>query len=202
MFSWTEYIDASYGITTDQRINAFNLPQAQIKETWRDLVNCDELKLNVHGNCTHTECIGHIGSHTEKISSLRINPLMFALCVDGNSDLEEWRQYSKFSEIEAIVVKFNLQPCNWTGKEYPQIIIRDEFPKHLLTDLPSLDKEKGDVVNHKLFFKDRPQGTVTELCNLRNVNPGFYVLNLQTIDIDSDACPSRPVLFPLNKQFW
>jgi len=73
---------------------------------------------------------------------------------------------------------------------------------HWLCDLPSVDKENdgGKLATHKAFWqypeKPRHQATITELIFVPNtIKDGFYWLNLQIINLASDATPSNPVLY-------
>ena len=79
--------------------------------------------------------------------------------------------------------------------------------KHLLIDLPSIDREEdgGKLSAHKLFwgFPDniRCGCTITELIYAgADVIDGYYLLNLQFVPFENDASPSRPVLFQLQNQ--
>jgi arylformamidase len=81
--------------------------------------------------------------------------------------------------------------------------------KHLLVDLPSIDRlfDNGKLVNHRIFWNVEPgsfetnaatriNSTITELIYVPNdIADGEYLLNLQIAPFDSDAAPSRPVLF-------
>jgi kynurenine formamidase len=80
--------------------------------------------------------------------------------------------------------------------------------KHLLIDLPSVDKEhdEGKLLAHKGFWnvKDvnnlnedaRLDCTITELIFVTNgVKDGSYLLNLQIASFENDASPSKPVLY-------
>ena len=80
--------------------------------------------------------------------------------------------------------------------------------KHLLVDLPSIDRlfDDGKLVNHRIFWNveqgsfkisaaTRVNSTITELIHVPNdVADGEYLLNLQIAPFDADAAPSRPVL--------
>lgn len=77
---------------------------------------------------------------------------------------------------------------------------------HLLTDLPSVDRERdgGVLAGHHAFWcvPDAPRfhATITEFLNVPNDVPdGLYLLNLQTAAFENDATPSRPLLFPCAK---
>lgn len=74
----------------------------------------------------------------------------------------------------------------------------------LIIDLPSVDREEdgGQLAAHKAFWQYpeniRTEACITELVFVPNsVTDGYYWVNLQTINIASDASPSRVVLFPL-----
>jgi len=80
--------------------------------------------------------------------------------------------------------------------------------KHLLVDLPSIDRifDDGKLVNHRRFWNVAPgshevtsvtrlNSTITELIYVPdNIKDGRYLLNLQIAPFDSDCSPSRPVL--------
>jgi len=75
--------------------------------------------------------------------------------------------------------------------------------KHILTDLPSIDKEsdEGRLAAHKNWFlvngnapADR---TITELIYVPNsIADGNYVINIQVPKIETDAVPSRILVYP------
>lgn len=88
-----------------------------------------------------------------------------------------------------------------------RLIIEHGF-KHLLVDLPSIDRifDDGKLINHRIFwnveegsFETNPEtrmnSTITELIYVPNEVPdGDYMLNLQIAPFDSDCAPSRPLL--------
>jgi hypothetical protein len=81
--------------------------------------------------------------------------------------------------------------------------------RHLLVDLPSIDRlfDEGKLINHRIFWNVEPGGfetndrtridsTITELIYIPNqVADGEYFLNLQIAPFESDAAPSRPLIF-------
>jgi len=76
--------------------------------------------------------------------------------------------------------------------------------KHLLIDLPSVDKEKddGELLSHNAFWntsgKLRLDATITEFIFVRNdIQDGTYFLNIQVAPFENDASPSRPVLYKI-----
>jgi arylformamidase len=86
--------------------------------------------------------------------------------------------------------------------------------KHLMVDFPSVDKmyDDGTLSNHRIFWNielgsaeldknSQTNKTITEMIYADNaIEDGLYICNLQIPEIDTDAVPSRPVLFSLNKQ--
>ena len=82
--------------------------------------------------------------------------------------------------------------------------------KHLLIDLPSVDREEdeGRLVAHKAFWnvKDvnhlnpdaRLDCTITEMIYVNEeVQDGNYILNLQIASFENDASPSKPILYKI-----
>jgi hypothetical protein len=76
--------------------------------------------------------------------------------------------------------------------------------KHLLLDLPSVDREEdgGKLLAHHAFWNypaaPRKDATITEMIYVREeIKDGLYLLNLQTAPFENDATPSRPVVFGL-----
>ena len=83
--------------------------------------------------------------------------------------------------------------------------------QHLLVDLPSIDRmsDEGKLSNHRIFWNvdqgsvkvkadTRMNSTITELIYVpNNAEDGNYMLNLQIAPFESDAAPSRPVLFKM-----
>jgi len=83
--------------------------------------------------------------------------------------------------------------------------------KHLLVDMPSIDKtlDEGKLSNHRIFWNVEPESfelsersltnnTITEMIFVPEfVEDGVYLLNLQIAAFQSDASPSRPILFKI-----
>ena len=88
--------------------------------------------------------------------------------------------------------------------EAAAIYLRNKGVKHLLVDMPSVDKEKddGDLLAHKAFWdvdgEVRMEATITEMIYVPNkVEDGKYILNLLIAPFQNDASPSKPVLYKL-----
>jgi kynurenine formamidase len=84
--------------------------------------------------------------------------------------------------------------------------LREKGVKHLLTDLPSVDREEdgGKLVAHHAFWKGgRPSDndcTITEFIYVPDeIEDGLYLLNLQIASFENDAAPSKPVLYKLHE---
>ena len=84
------------------------------------------------------------------------------------------------------------------------------FIKHLLIDLPSVDKEhdEGKLVSHKAFWNvtnvnelnddARKDATITELIFVPNeIKDGKYILNLMIASFKNDATPSKPIIYKI-----
>ena len=78
--------------------------------------------------------------------------------------------------------------------------------KHLLLDLPSVDKEQdeGKLAFHHAFWEvpevNRLDRTITELIYVEDqIKDGLYILELQIAPFENDASPSRPVLYQIEK---
>jgi kynurenine formamidase len=89
-------------------------------------------------------------------------------------------------------------------EEAAAFFLKEKGVKHLLIDLPSVDKEKygGKLLAHNAFWntngKLRMDATITEFIYVpNNVKDGTYMLNLQIAPFENDASPSKPVLYKI-----
>ncbi|MEO8240177.1 MAG: cyclase family protein [Flavobacterium sp.] len=82
--------------------------------------------------------------------------------------------------------------------------------RHLLIDLPSVDKEhdEGKLLAHKAFWNvkntlhlnpdARLNATITEMIFVPDeIEDGDYLLNLQIASFENDASPSKPILYKI-----
>jgi kynurenine formamidase len=125
------------------------------------------------------------------------------------------------ASVSALVVRTLPNPLDKLSRLYREYIppyftseaiaaLEDLNIDHLICDLPSIDRlhDGGNLANHRLFWKI-PSGsnradsetnihkTITELAYVSDEVPdGLYLLNLQIAPFESDAAPSRPVVFP------
>lgn len=91
-------------------------------------------------------------------------------------------------------------------------LIHNAGVDHVLVDTPSVDRlfDEGKLSNHHLFWGVKPgqsefspetlRKSITEMIFVPDSVPdGIYLLNLQFAAWQTDAAPSRPVIFPLEK---
>ncbi len=186
-------------------------------------VNCERISLYPHASGTHTECALHVVKVDFDMRDIEIP--VFQLCrlmtvIPEKRDGDEVITMESVSHInvpdicEAIIVRTLPNTVEKLHKNYsdtnpvffdPEVLNHLKLMgyRHILTDLPSVDKEsdEGRLAAHKKWFlldgvaeKNR---TITELIYIRNeVEDGLYVLNMQVPKIETDAVPSKILIFP------
>ncbi len=185
-------------------------------------INFNNILFNPHAHGTHTECVGHI---TKNVHSVNQNLKQFFFLAEvitvapekHKTDFVISKKQIQFAlgnkKREAVILrtipntneKLNQQYSNTNPPyllEEAAIYLREKGVKHLLIDLPSVDKEKdsGELLAHHAFWntagRKRMDATITELIFVPNsVEDGTYFLNLQIAPFENDATPSKPVLF-------
>lgn len=193
-------------------------------------VNFRNISFNPHGHGTHTECLGHITKEIHSVNQLiqdyhllaeliTINPEKIdSTFEEGTYDFvitKKQLEYSIKSSCEAIILRTLPNPISKKTKNHsssnPPYITKEAMMylvergiKHLLIDLPSVDREMdgGHLEAHHLFWgvggDERRDCSITELIYVPNeVKDGVYYLNLQFPPFENDASPSRPVIYPL-----
>ena len=197
-------------------------------------VNFRNILFNPHGNSTHTESVGHISKEVYSVHNVLekyhfIAQLITIQPIVLEAELSRWEKKGDFqisiSEIkdkikagvEALIIRTlpnsehktqqNYNNTNWPylSKEATKYI-RKMGVKHLLIDLPSVDREQdgGHLISHRAFWNYPQQvdikRTITELIYVENkVTDDIYLLNLSLANIVNDASPSRPILYKLLK---
>lgn len=187
------------------------------------VVNFFNVRLNPHGNGTHTECVGHIASERFVLRECLLESHFLAKLVSlyprrteaGDRVLFRDQLEEVFSENEADALIIRTLPNdelklrqNYSGTNPPYLhhealqYLVDCGVQHLLLDLPSVDREEdgGKLLGHRAFWQypqaTRVQATITEMIFVPDaVRDGLYLLNLQTISLDLDASPSKPLIF-------
>ena len=190
------------------------------------VVNFNNIHFNPHSHITHTECVGFI---TDKLHSVNKNLKYFIFLAEvvtiaplfHNGDfiigVKQLTRALRNKKRDAIVIrtlpnledKKSMQYSNTNPtylSEKAAIYLREKGIKHLLIDLPSVDKEKdeGKLLSHNAFWntagKVRMDATITEFIYVPNtVEDGEYLLNLMIAPFENDATPSKPVLYEIIK---
>ncbi len=189
------------------------------------LVNFFNVRLNPHGNGTHTECVGHIARERFVLRECLLESHFLTKIVslyprrteEGDRVIFRDQMEEIFSENEAEALIIRTLPNedlklrqNYSGSNPPYLhhgavgFLVKCGVQHLLLDLPSVDREEdgGQLLAHRAFWQyphaTRSQATITEMVFVPNsVRDGLYLLNLQTTSLDLDASPSKPVVFEL-----
>ena len=190
-------------------------------------VNFFNIKLNPHGNGTHTECVGHIAKETYTINKTLkkfhyISKLVSAYpLLQPNGDyvitVEQLKEVVTKGEVKALVIrtmpndKQKLR-TNYSGANPPYIdqAAMDYLVlcgiQHLLIDLPSVDRaeDDGKLLAHRSFWQYpnavREEATISELIYVPDhIKDGLYLLNIQIASFEIDVSPSKPVLYALQE---
>ncbi|GAB7258211.1 cyclase family protein [uncultured Polaribacter sp.] len=210
----------------DPTITAEKIDGETIKVSEGAVVNFNTIHFNPHSHITHTECVGHI---TEEVHSVNKNLKYFIFLAEvvtiaplfHNGDfmigVKQLKTALKNKKRDAIVIrtlpnlddKKSMQYSNTNPtylSEKAAIYLREKGIKHLLVDLPSVDKENdnGKLLSHNAFWNTageiRMDATITEFIYVPNdVEDGEYLLNLMIAPFENDATPSKPVLYKIIK---
>ncbi|MDH7448010.1 cyclase family protein [Aquimarina sp. 2201CG14-23] len=185
--------------------------------------NFNNIYFNPHGHGTHTECVGHI---TKEFHSINAALTQFFFVAEVITILPE-KQGEDYiitkdlikavvkSNPEALVIRTLPNTSEKRSKQYSHtnwpyltaaaaVYIRELGIKHLLIDLPSVDKEKdeGKLLAHNAFWNHpndiRYEATITEMIFVKDqITDGNYILNLQIASFENDASPSKPILYKI-----
>ncbi len=187
-------------------------------------VNFNNVFFNPHAHGTHTECFGHISEEFHSVNNALKTFFFLAEVISvkpekvGDDEIisEESIQNALNGKApEAIIIRTlpnnsDKKSKHWSDTNWPflheksALFLREIGVKHLLIDLPSVDKEKdeGKLLAHKAFWNypenPRHDCTITELIYVPDsVKDGMYLLNLQIASFHNDASPSKPVLYKI-----
>ena len=195
-------------------------------------VNFRNIFFNPHGHGTHTECLGHITEEVYSVNKVLKNYFFKAQVItitpnqifneeykelDQCITVEQLRDVKFEKDIQALVIR-TLPNAEMkahknysdTNPAYMQLecmeVINQLGIKHLLLDLPSVDRETdgGKLVFHHAFWGVPDnldfERTITELIFVEDgISDGIYVLEMQVASFENDASPSRPVLYAVEK---
>lgn len=186
-------------------------------------VNFRNVFFNPHGHSTHTECVGHITKEDMSLKDCLKEFFMPAVLISVKPEkLKSGDLIITASQIEkalrkktasAIIIRTLPNHRSKLSKHYSgsnpaylhqqaATFIREKGFRHLLIDLPSVDREEdgGKLLAHHAFWnhpeKTRIDCTITELIFVPDtVKDGFYFLNLIPAPFVNDAAPVRAVLY-------
>ena len=216
-------------------MRAFNAPEIELEPVRsgdfigsldeNSPVNFYNIKINPHGNGTHTESCLHIAKEGDTINkTLKISHFISRLisvepCIKENGDRIIDRESmclsaDELSQVGALIIRTlpndeSKREFDYTGTNPcyldPELaFFLSEHIDHLLIDLPSVDREEdgGKLLAHNAFWQTAKKlcknKTITELIYVpEQLEDGLYLLDLQTIPLEMDASPSRPVLYKL-----
>ncbi len=194
-------------------------------------VNFRNIFFNPHAHGTHTEGLGHITNKVYSVNDI-VHPLFYKARlvsitpskIKVNGEFDDVITSKQIQELEldldaseALIIRTlpngenklsidysNTNPCylDVGGAKY----LKEAGIRHLLIDLPSVDKEKdeGVLAFHHAFWNvpDAPDKfrTITEFIYVDpRIEDGYYLLNLQVAPFENDASPSRPVIYKILK---
>lgn len=206
----------------EPKIEAVKFDEDIISVSEGAAVNFNTIQFNPHAHGTHTECVGHITEETHSINQ-NLNQFFFLaevitvapekLINDTIISKKQLQFALGNKKRDAIVIRTipNMKEklsrqyshTNWTylQEDAVKFLVKKGI-KHLLIDLPSVDREEdgGELKAHKAFWnfdgKLRKDCTITEFIYVPNqVEDGEYVLNLQIAPFENDATPSKPILY-------
>lgn len=190
------------------------------------LLNFKNIHINPHGNGTHTECHAHIHKTDDTINQVLKKYNFIASLISlypekmpNNDRVISMNSLELLDEElpEALIIRTlpnddsKLQR-NYSGMNPPYVEdkflteIRRRGVKHLLIDLPSVDKEQDDgkLAGHKAFWDEEDSlarfNTISELIYVPQlIKDGLYLLQLMISPLELDASPSKPIIYELKK---
>lgn len=191
------------------------------------VVNFNSIQFNPHSHITHTECVGHITKEVHSVNQnlkhyFHLAELITVAPIEKDEDFviatKQLKMALRNKKRDAVIIRTlpNLddkKSVNYSNTnptyllEETAVFLKEKGIKHLLIDLPSVDKEKdgGELLAHNAFWNThgeiRMDATITEFIYVPNtVKDGEYLLNLMIAPFENDATPSKPVLYEiLNK---
>ncbi|SHG98014.1 cyclase family protein [Winogradskyella jejuensis] len=187
-------------------------------------VNFNTITFNPHAHGTHTETVGHITEKPYPITKVFKSSFFLAevisvapekLMKDHIISAKQLQFAIGNKKRDALIVRtlpnmkdkktMQYSNTNWVyfTEDAIKLLVKKGI-KHLLIDLPSIDRERdgGELRGHNAFWNTsgelRLDATITEFIYVPNkIEDGTYMLNLQIAPFENDASPSRPVLYKI-----
>jgi arylformamidase len=170
--------------------------------------NCELYTFSPHLNGTHTEGVGHLTRERIPVPQVGLVSATL-LTVSPKKNLITEVMLKGVKPTEALIIRTLPNATNKKVRNYnktePAYLAAEAMHRivklgvrHLLVDLPSVDKaDDAHLTAHHIFWaKNAKKKTITELIYVPNsIKDGQYLLNLQVAAFEADAAPSRPVLY-------
>ena len=219
-----------------ENVNAFYIPPVKIEPFQAGSFigavnrggscNVNNILFNPHGNGTHTECVGHISRETYTINQCLKEFFFVAELItvvpESKGDDKVITQglleaALKSVKPDALILRTSPNEDDKINRQYsgtnPAYMDEEAAhylasigTRHLLLDVPSIDKEDdgGKLLAHHAFWRYpeniRVDSTITELMFVPDSIPdGSYLLNIQIASFENDASPSKPLLYRLTQ---
>lgn len=189
-------------------------------------VNFYNITINPHGTTTHTETISHISNEWIPIEGVFSKyHFMAHLCTialtnglkgDVCIDREDLEAIKTCMDIEVLIIRTlpndnDKSSKDYSGKNPPYFteramkFIAESQVKHLIIDLPSVDKEEdgGALLAHKIYWhidnnNPKKYKTISELAYIPSVYPdGLYLCHFGIMRLSLDVSPSNITLYPV-----
>ncbi|APY10573.1 metal-dependent hydrolase [Seonamhaeicola sp. S2-3] len=208
----------------DPKIFPERIDDEIVKVSEGAVVNFNNIHFNPHSHITHTECVGHI---TKEVYSVNKNLKHYffvaevvTVAPENKGDdffisAKQLKTALRNKKRDAIVIRtlpnlLEKKSRRYSNTNPPFLLaeaaeyLKEKGIKHLLIDLPSVDKERdeGKLLAHNAFWntngKLRMDATITEFIYVPNtIEDGEYLLNLMIAPFENDATPSKPVLYQI-----
>ena len=190
------------------------------------VVNFKNISFNPHAHITHTECCGHITeafhSVNDGLKQFFFNAQLISFVPDQQNEdevitLEQLKSVHLNKDVEALIIRTIPNSDQkitraYTGTNPPYLDAKiaayliAHGIEHVLVDLPSVDREQdnGALAFHHAFWEvpkaTNMKRTITEFIYVpNNILDGLFILELQMSSFRNDACPSRPVLYSIER---
>lgn len=185
--------------------------------------NLETITFTPHGNSTHTECVGHISLKPFLINDCITDDFkpcqLVSVGIKGtrNNSILDFRtlNWQAIEQCDSLIVRTipnndGKKTRNYSDKYAPYIAAKDMQRivdagiQHLLVDVPSVDPERdgGKLAAHHIFWNypemPRTACSITEFVYIpNNAEDGEYLLRLNIANFQSDAAPSKPIIYPI-----
>ena len=228
-----QFVDISLSLNKGDNVNCYYLEGPRFEYFKSDAfvgslaaggsVNCERISFYPHASGTHTECALHVLPVDFDMRHIQMPVLQMCRLISVTpsqvgEDLCINRQalagLQNAENLPAILIRTLPNTDNKINENYsgnnpcyfdPEVLsdLQAMGFKHLLTDLPSIDREsdEGRLSAHKNWFLENgvapADRTITELIYTPDsLKDGVYAIAIQTPKIETDAVPSRILVYP------